>query len=90
MVSRAIKFLETHIDDDITLALLESVKDGDNSKFVELKNRIENDIYANISFEEIVEKINFVQDVPFVDEVDYYLKEETFEEEYNVSRSDFY
>ena len=63
MVSGAIKFLETHIDDDITLALLESVKDGDNSKFVELKNRIESDIYAKFLANEFIDNYEDFEDL---------------------------
>lgn len=62
-IDGAFKFLENHIDDAVTLGLLESIKSGDKSKFAELKSRIESDLYAKFLANEFMDNFEDFEDL---------------------------
>ena len=62
-IDGAIKFLENHIDDSATLELLEFIKNGDGSKFAELKSRIESDIYSKFLANEFIDNYEDFEDL---------------------------
>ncbi|MCR8679673.1 MULTISPECIES: hypothetical protein [Campylobacter] len=62
-MSGAIKFLQSHIDDEYTLKLLNHIKDGDRVKFSEFKSRIESDIYAKFLANEFVDNFEDFEDL---------------------------
>ena len=62
-IDGAIKFLENHIDDSATLELLKFIKNGDGSKFAELKSRIENDIYSKFLANEFIDNYEDFEDL---------------------------